>query len=72
MHNIKRKFLIEYLHQNIFKHAFQAGFSVHNNHLNLFGGQVENLKWILYTRKICVNCGFLSFFVIQIVFNETR
>ena len=44
--------------------AFKNEFLVHSNHLNLCG-QVENLKWILSSRKPGVKCGYLRFFMYQ-------
>ena len=37
--------------------AFKTDFSVNNDHLNLCG-QDENSNWVLFSKKIGVNCVF--------------
>ena len=47
--------------------VFKIGFSVNNIHLYLFG-QVENTKWMLYSRKIGVNCAKLRYLMYKYIF----
>ena len=47
------------IHQKSWKLVFKTCFLVHNIHWKLWG-QVENFKWILFIRKIGVECAYLK------------
>ena len=48
------------IHQKSWKLTFKTGISVNNSHQYLCE-QVENIKWILCSRKIGVKCTYLRF-----------
>ena len=54
-----------FVHQKSLKPMFKTGVSMNNNYLNLFG-QIENSKWILFSRITGVEFGDLKNFDIQI------